>query len=645
MSGPWEDYQPATEPGAKATVSGPWEKYGAAPVSAPAPAAITPPPASSGAAPSELDSAIAAGRASDNPIVRGGASLADIIQRSPITGAVETGLSAGGNLIGKIASGIAGIVTGGNADVVRGVQDATRYIPQTQGSRDIAALGAQIMRPAQAIAAPVDKAIANAGPGVSTFVPAAFEAAQDLASILPVGLEGRAASAAAKVEGAAKPSIGAPLDTARGAGYVARPSDVRATGESPPGLVREAMVNSTGLGKKAALQNQPLTTKLAGDEMGVPNAKRLTDADYDKFRANGPGKVYDATAQMLGDIPADTNTVSNLNSIAANPNPASAIPAKAAANVTRIAKKIESGSYTGANWRTDVGWLRANGARDAADELEDMAMRSLAATGQTPQVTAFQGAREQFAKSYDYQGATAQRGQVDAHALAALDAKYPNKLTGNAKIIATAGRTMPDVTGVPGGGINDMATTRGHGVTGVLSAAHQVVGGLVSKLPGMNPLAPSFQARNFGRTMTPTEKSYVPDFGRKGAGPTPFAPRMDLTAPPGPPEGAPQQLGMTLAQGRPAAPGIALTPPEGNVGVNPSQLGMALSQGRAPAPPLDLAPPPGNVGVNPVQNQADLRPPQKRLGDILAPADERRLKRTVQRREGTSPPGGPNKGD
>lgn len=390
------------------------------------------------------------------------------------------------------------------------------------------------------------------------------------------------------VQGAAKPSVAAPLETARGAGYVARPSDARAAGDSPPGLIREALTSSAGLAKKANLQNQALTTRLAGEHIGVKGATRLTDADYDKYRSAVPGPTYDATAQALnmvqkdGKLPADADTVSSLNSIATNPNPANAIPSKAAANVQRIAKKIESGNYTGDAWRTDTSWLRANGARDAASELEDMAERHLAASGQTPQIDAFRNARQQFAQSYDLQGATAQRGQVDAQHLAALDAKYPGLLTGNLKLIATAGRTLPDVTKVPGGGVSDLASNAGHGPTGVINGAAQVAGGVISKLPGMNVLAPKFQTANFGRKMTADEASYVPSFGKQGPGASPFAPRMDLTPPPGERNAAPQQLGMTLAQGRPAAPALDLAPAPGQIGEAPApqQLGMTLAQGR-----------------------------------------------------------------
>jgi len=643
---PWEDYQTAVEPGAKTTVSGPWEKYGAAPVAPPvvanAPQPLAAPTA--GAVPAGYADNPATGyhyrpdTLSDNPVTR-----------FPLVGAAETALAAGGNFAGKVGSGLAGLVTKGTnvlgltnadpADVVTGVQDAMRYIPQTPASRDIASLGATVAKPAQAIAAPLDRLVDNAGPAVRTFVPAAAEAAQDVASILPFGQAARAGKAADIVEGAAKPAAGDPIATVRGAGYVARPSDVRATGQAAPGLVREALTSTSGQAKSATIANQKVTTRLAGEDIGVPNATKLTDADYDTYRAKGPGPVYDTTANALsnttkeGKLAPDADAVSNLNSLAANQNPASALPPKAAGNVQRIAKKIESGNYTGKDWRTDVSWLRANGARDAADELESMAERTLAASGNTPQVQAFQQARVDFAKSYDYQRATAQRGQVDAQHLAAIDAKYPNILTGNAKIIATAGRHLPDVTKVPGGGVTDLTTGGGHGTVGIISRAGQIAGNVMKKVPGMNPLSEGFQSRNFGRQMTPTEQSYVPSFGQQGPGPSPFAPRMDLAPPPGP-SSEPTQLGMTLAQGRPPAAPLVLAPAEGTVGEPPSrQLGMDLAQGRPPAPQLDLAPPAGNVGVNPIQEQVPLLPPQKRLGDVLAPADERRLRRVMGRRE------------
>lgn len=534
---------------------------------------------------------------------------------NPIQGALTAGGEGIQNLLGKIAAGWHGLSdlgTGGTADSAADTVNADRAAlntgPTTSPSKEsLAAVAQPVAKVANAVvaplAAPIDRAVENAGPAVRTIVPAAEEAVQDVATVLPalgVSKAARVADAAATVEGAAKPATSAPLETARGAGYQAPPSVVQASNpaESVPGTTREKIIGPTGVRSSANDANAIVTTKLAGKELGLPNATKITADDAAAFRKNGPGPVYNSTAEALGPIKPDKTAVAELNAATAVEDASSALSPKVKTEVNRISQKIGDGKYTGADWRKDISWLRENGGRDAANSLEDMAERQLAGGPNAKALEAYRGARQDFAKSYDIQGAIGRGGQIDAQKLRTLDDKYPGILTGNLKTIATAARELPEVTTLPG-------ADTGPGVHTKLQAVHNAIGGAIKKLPGMNPMSESFQNAKFGREATPTEQSYGPTFGRRDQGKPSEA--FTLQAPEGnAAAGRPEQLGMALAPGPGPRPGLELTPPEGTVyepaqypytprqqemeGLSPYAVGtQPLGQAMAtPRPPLLL---------------------------------------------------------
>ena len=624
---------------------GEWDVVGSAPLTASAPAAADP-------------WAVVAHTPAPSTDIRDRVfqALGDFTRSTPGYGAADLATQGVSRLAGKIAAGGAGLVhgavnlAGGDtqttpADTVRSVESAPvfNYEAQSPGANAIRKVGSVIAAPFEAAAAPIDKAVANAGPAVSTFVPAASEAIQDVATVLPLGAIGRAAKAAegaSVVEGAAKPSVKAPLGTARSAGYEAPPSVVQASNpaEIVPGTTREKIIGPSGVRGDANVKNQTLTTRLAGEELGLKDAKKITAQDTENFRKTGPGPKYDTTAEKLGTIPADADAVGELQRIATVEDPASAVPAKTATNIDRIVNRIQSGQYSGTDWRRDISWLRENKGREAANALEDMAERHLTAKGDTETLDLYRSARADFAKSYDYQNAIGRGGQIDAQHLRDLDDKYPGMLTGNAKLIATAARELPEVTKLPGG-------DTGGGIHSKLQATHNAVGSVIKRIPGMNPMSERFQNSNFGREATPTEKSYVPSFGKRNPGgplserpqdPTGGLTLADDNGPITPPaprgEGIPLSEVLSTGVERPVAPGLSLAPmgrpaPEGipftrDAGQmagdlelapeavaaapqNYSQLGQILSQGvpegvttrtptRAAAPPrsdtLELEP-------------------------------------------------------
>lgn len=540
-----------------------------------APAAPAPAPA---AAPSEslLDKALRL-----NPM-----SPANV-RASPIYGALDTAGSGLLSLGGKAVAGyhgLADLVTGKGSDAAANDVNADRAaltaVPNSAGAQAIGKAGSLIEAPFHAVAAPLDRAIDNAGPLVRTAVPAVSEGIQDVASVLPFGAAGRAAKAAdaaATVEGAAKPVVSAPLETARGVGYKAPPSTVARSNPAlvgqVPGTAQESVIGPSGVRDATNLQNQVLTTKLAGQDIGLPNATKITAQDAANFRKNGPGPTYDATAVKLGYMPPDAAAADELGALVSDPNPATALQPKVRQKVDQVANKISSGSYTGTDWLNDVSWLRENGARSAAGTLEDMAERHLA--GDPTGLSDYRNARMDFAKSYDIQNAIGRGGQIDAQVLRGIDDKYPNLLSGNTKLIATAARELPDVTTIPG-------SESGGGIHSRWQVMHNAIGGVVKNLPGMNPMTEGFQTQNFGRAQTPTEASYNQSFGRK---PEPSAPALQEQLPPFPAQQGPESWTTSPGAGGPrSAPGTGIPLSEVlSTGVEkPAPLGLSLAPMGAP---------------------------------------------------------------
>ena len=585
-----DDNLPAIEPGAPA----------APPVAAPAKRGKLVFDAAPAAAPTTL---------LNNPVVGGAEDL-----YHHVTGALA-------QIPATVAGGVAGLAQTLGApvnaeDVRRKTQETFTAQPYTESGKAGLAKEAEILKPVgEVVNAGLEKTgaarpyIEAAGRGASAALaaaPFAEPAAAALESVgsklTSTGLE--APKSPALVEGAAKPSTATPLETARGAGYQAPPSVVKASNpsESVPGTTRESIVGPTAIRGDANEANQIVTTKLAGKEIGLPNATKISADDAAAFRAKGPGPKYDTVAEKLGYMPPDTAAANELSALVEDQNPATALAPKARTNVDRIVNKIGSGSYTGKDWIKDVSWLRENGARSAADSLEDMAERHLTAQGDTQTLALHRGARTDFAKSYDIQNAIGRGGQIDAQQLRALDDKYPGLLTGNLKVIATAARELPEVTKLPG-------ADTGPGVHTKLQAVHNFIGAGIKKLPGMNPMSEAFQNAKFGREMTPTEQSYVPSFGRRTQEP--------LSERPPDPTG-----GLTLAPDN-----GPITPPRADRGGIP--LADVLSTGvEKPAPlglslsPMGASAPQGiPFRVDPAHMAGDLalaEEPPRRLGEALS---------------------------
>lgn len=521
MAGPWEKYGSAPE--VKASADGPWTKYATA---APAPVAAAP------QAPAE-------------PPARSDPSLL----MAPV-GALELGLEG---VTGALASIPASIAYGGAAlaraagadvdpaSVQSRVRSALTYEPVSEsaqaGEQALSNLVQTVAEPVMSAADAVASAVGRVNPTAETFLreaPAALEAAT---GVLPVAAAGRAALNAARapkiVEGAANVRGGDAIERGRALGYKFRPSDVRAArpGEKTPGLLREGLEQPNDLRRDTTIENQAITTRHAAEEIGAQNTKALTDADFERLRAE-PLKVYESAGNAAGRFRTTPDYHNELNGIIGKPGLEPSVRRKIRAQVEQYRLDQMSGpdalKTISALRRRATKQLRSEdvlqndlGAanRAIADALETELGRQLAARGETELLEQFREARTRLAKIHDVESAT-KGGQVDAHALARL-ARRGVPLTGRLRIIADVAEAAPNVLRH-----SSRATGVGNSVKAetLTGAAKDVVKGAINKLPGMNVMSERFQSKNFGRQATPTELSYLPDAGRRQSI-APVAPR------------------------------------------------------------------------------------------------------------------------
>jgi hypothetical protein len=314
------------------------------------------------------------------------------------------------------------------------------------------------------------------------------------AALDSVSLPG-AASRAAVAEGAARRATApTPIQELNDAGYKYRPSDVQArnpTMQSVPGSLRESVSSSPEQTQQITRDNSALSTRLIGEDIGVPNATKLTPAHYAEARL-APGAEYDRVGEAVGTVekPA-TNAADTLNSLATD-NSAQAMPATARTQATRIASGLQSGQYAGPQLIKDISYFRQIGGvsgRAAAEALED----ELGAQVQTKAPTMsgdYENARTLFAKIQNAEDATS-GGLIDAADYRRNAENNPRLLTGNSRLVALAGGEIPAVTRLP---TATAAASPVNDPTLFGTLAHVARRG-AAKLPGVDITRPGLQAK------------------------------------------------------------------------------------------------------------------------------------------------------
>lgn len=560
---------------------------------------------------------------------RGLDTAKNLISNDPSVGGAEMLLKNVTGTLARIPAGLAGLgVTAGNAlgvtnkdpaDAVSDTQNALTYQPMSASGQAGQQGLSNIVRP---VANAADTALGTVGHAIGgatgeniarTAVPAIADAATVAGPL--AGVEGslRAAAtgaepaAASAVEGAVKPSDSAPLATSRGAGYKARPSDINAANPGDAsvqtGLAAKIGEKLGGSGAQKAnytADNQALTTKLAGQDMGLgDNVTKLTPDQFAKAKTV-PAAGYEQTGADLGTFKGSTQLRGELTTIENDP---AATPG-ARAEAKRIGAVVDSeGDFQGPQVMRLISKLRdQSGGRPVAGALENEVDRQLSANPDaTSSLQDFRDNRQLFAKIYTVQDATKKGGQVDAQTIGRVHAANPNLLTGNLRIIGTAANELPGVTGVPKAGSG--------GGPGVIQS---VLGAPARALMGSDAVQ---NATTGARPMTATEGSYVPSFGKRPAAPGPqiIGPARQLTNDSGPiPMGQEGFTGDTQVPGHPgtARPGVlpALPAPGGTV--------IPLPHGDIPQPEDIGSQIAGREAQAAAQHPGSARP--SRLGAILA---------------------------
>src|SRR5579862_1037578 len=237
------------------------------------------------------------------------------------------------------------------------------------------------------------------------------------AALEGVSLPGAAAREAEAAGAARRATAPTPIQELNTAGYKYRPSDVQArnpTMQSVPGSLRESVTSSPEQTQQIVRDNSALSTKLIGEDIGVPNATKLTPQHYAEARL-APGADYDRVGEAVGTVekPA-TGSTGTLNALATDQS-AQAMPAMARAQAARIASGLESGQYTGPQLIKDISYFRQVGGisgRAAANALEDELGAQVQA--KAPAMSGdYEAARTKFAKIQNAEDSTT-GGLIDA---------------------------------------------------------------------------------------------------------------------------------------------------------------------------------------------------------------------------------------
>jgi len=225
----------------------------------------------------------------------------------------------------------------------------------------------------------------------------------------------------------------------RKAGYKFLPSEVEklSPGAKVPGKIAERLSGSTA--RNLTLDNQRLTTRLAGEEFGLKNAERFDDAAFDKLKAPH-GRVYNAAEKTAAKAPLDPafdELLAQGRKIAQfKMSDAQGVTRTIGALRRRAKKQIQADDVA----TQDAGYA----ARDLADQIEEGFGKRLAATNNTELLKQYQKSRQAFAKIHDVELST-KAGLVDAHAMKKLKDRG-TKLTGRLDMIASAAEHAPSVT-------------------------------------------------------------------------------------------------------------------------------------------------------------------------------------------------------
>lgn len=252
------------------------------------------------------------------------------------------------------------------------------------------------------------------------------------------------------------------VQVAHDAGYVLPPTAAL----DSPGVVNDL---ASGVGGKIKLQqgastrNQEVTNGLAAKSLGLPKDTVLTDKVFKTVRDNA-SKAYTDIANSVPQMQADAAYKAGISKLGVG-NQAASTQFKGVVENPELDKMVEnlgkvdtfspdSALFVVRKLRKDAGANLQNRAdpnkaalglaqRKAADEIDDLVERNLAAAGKADLVPKYKEARQLLAKSHDVEGATnSATGDVSAKALAKLSNRG-SPFTGDLKVIANTANAFP----------------------------------------------------------------------------------------------------------------------------------------------------------------------------------------------------------
>lgn len=285
--------------------------------------------------------------------------------------------------------------------------------------------------------------------------------ASTVGSAIPYGRSGLRASIAADPRRVAM--------EAHAAGYSLPPASF----SEKPGILSTTLAALGGKIKTqqaASEHNQEVTNSLVGAELGVPPGTPLSPQVFEQIR-QGAGIHYANVASAIPIVNADHAydvIVANLGSRTAQaraffPNitknkgiddlvaelqSVRQFPGRAGLD---IVKQLRYEATVNLRSQDPKAAQLGLAQRQAADAIDGLIERNLAATGQQNLVNEYRAARQVIAKSYDVQSATnPATGDVRASRLAVLAAKG-RPLTGNLDTVARVAAAFPKAVQMPAG--------------------------------------------------------------------------------------------------------------------------------------------------------------------------------------------------
>lgn len=423
------------------------------------------------------------------------------------------------------AAGVGGAVSGAGA--AREIASAATN-PVVKG-----VAGGMAARPvAQAVSGGTAGA-ASQGAAEAGAPPSVQEAAGFLGSLVPFAPSGAARMATINPKAAAVAAIDH--------GYVLPPAEAT-EGSIGSASVPNVLAGFSGKAKTrqyASAKNQPVTNQLAAADLGLPPDTALTPQTFKNVRAQA-AQAYSDLPRILPQLISDqqfgaevasigaqaraaaqhfpnTIKVDSINDMIADLTRNAARPTTAAIEAV---KRLRFDAKANLQARADPDKLVLGLAqRQAAQTLEDLMERQLAATGDQAALQRYQDARTLIAKSYDVESVTnASTNDVDARHLGGLFDKG-KPLTGNLKIIADSANHFPHafqpeakIGGVETFSVLDMA----YGLSAAAAAAAHGEMGVAAALAAGVPFArPAVRAgvmsHGFQRNMVaPPRQTGVP---------------------------------------------------------------------------------------------------------------------------------------